>query len=140
MRPNTAITNFTSRCLNGKNPVIFGDGEQTRDFTYIDDIVDANVALLDTDAGDGETFNIGSGDNININQLAEHIIEKADADVEIEYESSKKGDARHTHADVSKARDVLDYEPTRTIRKGVSEFVDWYAENREWYEPLVLNS
>lgn len=140
MRPNMAITNFTSRCLNGKNPVIFGDGEQTRDFTYIDDIVDANVALLDSDAGDGETFNVGSGDNININELAKHIIEKTGADVELEYESSKKGDARHTHADISKAREVLGYEPTRTIREGVSEFVDWYVENREWYEPLVLNS
>lgn len=140
MRPNMAITNFTTRCFNGENPVIFGDGKQTRDFTYIDDIVDANIELLNSDTADGETFNIGSSDNITIEQLAEYVIETTGADVEIEYESAKKGDARHTHADITKAKDEIDYEPSRTIREGVSEFIDWYSDNREWYEPMVLNS
>ena len=140
MRPNMAITNFTSRCLRGENPVIYGDGEQTRDFTYIDDIVAANVELLDSDAGDGEAFNVGSGGNITINDLADYIVERTGADVEKEYASAKKGDARHTHADTTKAKEVLGYESETTIREGVDAFVDWYEANRDWYEPLVLAS
>lgn len=140
MRPNMAITNFTSRCLRGENPVVYGDGEQTRDFTYIDDIVEANVELLDSGVGDGEAFNIGSGGNITINDLADYIVEQTGADVEKEYAAAKKGDARHTHADTAKAKEVLGYESETTIREGVAAFVDWYGENRDWYEPLVLDS
>jgi UDP-glucose 4-epimerase len=140
MRPNMAISNFVSRCLNGDPPVIYGDGEQTRDFTYADDVVQANLALLETDAADGEDVNVGSTDNITINDLAEHVIDVTGADVEIVYEAAKEADARHTHSDVSKARELLDYEPTTDIREGVERFVEWYEANREWYEPLVLNS
>ncbi|MFC6716704.1 SDR family oxidoreductase [Natrialbaceae archaeon GCM10025810] len=140
MRPNMAITNFTSRCLNGESPVIYGDGKQTRDFTYIDDIVDANLALLETDAADGEAMNVGSTGNITIRELAEHVIDVTGAEVEIEYTDAKEADARHTHADVSKARDLIGYEPSTSIKEGVSSFVEWYRENRSWYEPLVLRS
>ncbi|MFB6299919.1 MAG: SDR family oxidoreductase [Halobacteriales archaeon] len=140
MRPNMAITNFTSRCLNDKPPVIYGDGQQTRDFTYIDDIVEANLTLLETDVADGEVLNIGSSDNITIEELAEHIIAVTNTDVEPVYEDPKEADARHTHADVSKAMELIDYEPSVDIHTGVSRFVAWYRENRDWYEPLVLNS
>ncbi|AEH36995.1 GDP-mannose 4,6-dehydratase [Halopiger xanaduensis] len=140
MRPNMAITNFTSRCLNAKPPVIYGDGQQTRDFTYIDDIVDANLSLLETDAADGEVMNVGSTGNITIEELAEHIIDETGTDVGIEYTAAKEADARHTHADVTKARELIDYEPSTSIREGVLKFVDWYRENRDWYEPLVLAS
>ena len=137
MRPNMAISNFVSRCLNDEPPVIYGDGEQTRDFTFVDDVVDANLALLDTDAADSETMNIGSSDNISIRELAEYVVEETGADVDIIHEESKDADARHTHADVSKASDLIDYEPSVDIRQGVSTFIDWYRENRDWYEPLV---
>ena len=140
MRPNMAITNFTSRCLNGEPPVIYGDGQQTRDFTYIDDIVEANLALLETDAADGAVMNVGSTGTITIEELAEYIVEETGADVDLEYSDPKEADARHTHADVSKARELIDYEPSRDIREGVSQFVDWYRKNRDWYEPLVLYS
>ncbi|SDJ48445.1 GDP-mannose 4,6-dehydratase [Natronorubrum texcoconense] len=140
MRPNMAITNFTSRCLNGEPPVIYGDGQQTRDFTYIDDIVEANLSLLETDAADGAVMNVGSTGTITIEELAEYIVDETGADVGLEYSDPKEADARHTHADVSKAGELIDYEPSRDIREGVSQFVDWYRENRDWYEPLVLNS
>ncbi|GAB7018251.1 SDR family NAD(P)-dependent oxidoreductase [Halostagnicola bangensis] len=140
MRPNMAITNFTSRCLNGHPPVIYGDGQQTRDFTYIDDIVDANLSLLETEAADGEVMNIGSTGTIAIEALAEHVIDQTGADVGIEYTEPKEADARHTHAEVSKANELIDYEPSTEIRDGVGQFVEWYRANREWYEPLVLDS
>ncbi|WP_254768936.1 SDR family oxidoreductase [Salinilacihabitans rarus] len=140
MRPNMAITNFTSRCLDGKPPVIYGDGRQTRDFTYVDDVVEANLALLETAAADGEVVNVGSTGTITIEELADHVVAETGADVTPVYEDARQADARHTHADVSKARDLLDYEPTTGIREGVARFVDWYRANRDWYEPLVMES
>lgn len=138
MRPNMAISNFVSRCLNGEPPVIYGDGEQTRDFTYIDDVVDANIELLDSSDVDGETMNIGSTDRISIRELAEYVVEYTGSDVDIIHEEGKDADARHTHADVSKASECIGYDPEVDIREGVSAFIDWYRENRDWYEPLVL--
>lgn len=140
MRPNMAISNFTSQCLNGRSPVIYGDGEQTRTFTYVDDIIDANISLLESDNADGETMNIGSAGNISINNLADQIIDETDANVKKVYEGHKKGDARHTYADVSKAKELIGYTPSIDIQEGVSQFIDWYRKNRDWYEPLVINS
>jgi UDP-glucose 4-epimerase len=140
MRPNMAISNFVSRCLNGKPPVVYGDGTQTRDFTYVDDVTAANSALLETDAADGETLNIGSTDNIEIRMLAEEVRDQLAPTLDIVYDDRRDADAEHTHADTSKARDLLGYEPSHTIREGVAAFVDWYRENREWYEPLVMES
>jgi UDP-glucose 4-epimerase len=138
MRPNMAISNFVSRCLNGRPPVVYGDGSQTRDFTYIDDVVAANRRLLSTDAADGETLNIGSTDNIEIETLAREIRDLLAPDLELTYDERHAADAEHTHADTGKAADLLEYEPTYTIREGVRSFVEWYRENRDWYEPLVL--
>jgi UDP-glucose 4-epimerase len=140
MRPNMAISNFVSRCLNDEPPVIYGDGTQTRDFTYIDDVVAANRALLSTDAADGEALNVGSTDHIEIRTLAAEIRDMLAPDLELVYDERHDADAEHTHADTGKAADRLGYEPTYTIREGVAAFVEWYRENREWYEPLVRAS
>jgi len=140
MRPNMAISNFVSRCLNGKPPVVYGDGTQTRDFTFIDDVIEANRTLLSTDAADGEAVNIGSTDNIKIRTLAEEIRDQLAPDLRLEYAERYDADAEHTHADTSKAEDLLTYDPSHTIREGVMKFIEWYEANREWYEPLVLSS
>lgn len=137
MRPNMAISNFVSRCMNDEPPVIYGDGQQTRDFTYVADVVDANRTLLESNAADGEVLNIGSSDNISIKKLAETVRDQLAPNLEIVYESARDADAEHTHASVEKAADLIEYEPSRTITEGVSEFIDWYQSNREWYEPLV---
>jgi UDP-glucose 4-epimerase len=140
MRPNMAISNFVSRCLNADSPIVYGDGTQTRDFTYIDDVVEANVTLLSEDGADGEAVNVGSTDNIEILTLAEEIRDHLAPDLEIEFADRHDADAEHTHADTSKAAELLGYEPTYTIREGVEAFVEWYRANREWYEPLVRSS
>jgi UDP-glucose 4-epimerase len=140
MRPNMAISNFVSRCMNDKPPVVYGDGTQTRDFTYIADIIEANRTLLDSDAADGEAVNIGSTDNIEIQTLAKEIRDQLAPDLAIEYAERYEADAEHTHADTSKAEELLDYDPDHTIREGVEKFIEWYRANREWYEPLVLAS
>jgi len=140
MRPNMAITNFVSRCMNDEPPVVYGDGTQTRDFTYIDDVVEANLLLLETDAADGEAVNIGSTDNIEIRELAAVIRDEIAPDLDFEFDDRHDADAEHTHADVSKAGELLGYEPTHDIREGVRQFVDWYRANRDWYEQLVRAS
>ena len=140
MRPNMAFTNFVSRCLHGESPIIYGDGSQTRDFTYVEDIADANEALLKRDDADGEVVNIGSGGRITIDELARVIRDEIDPSIEIVYEEEREGDAEHTHADVSKAGELLDYEPSVSIKEGARRFVEWYQENEEWYDPLVRRS
>ena len=140
MRPNMAMTNFVSRCLHGEPPVIYGTGEQTRDFTYVEDIRRVNEQLLTDDGADGEILNIGSTDNIDIQTLAEVIRDEIDPSLDIVYDDPREGDAEHTHANVSKANDLLGYEPTVDIREGVRKFIDWYRANRDWYDPLVRQS
>jgi UDP-glucose 4-epimerase len=135
-----AISNFVSRCIGGDSPIVYGDGSQTRDFTYIDDVVGVNERLLSTDAADGETLNIGSSDNIDIQTLATEVRDQVAPELNVEYAERCNADADHTHADVSKAREVLDYDPNYTIWEGVREFIKWYRANREWYEPLVRSS
>ena len=140
MRPNMAISNFVSRCANGEPPVVYGDGKQTRDFTYIADIVDANETLLETDQADGMTLNIGSSDNIAIRVLAEEVRDQLAPELELEFADRYEADADHTHADISKAQEVIGYDPAHTIREGVEKFIEWYQQNRDWYEPLVRSS
>ena len=140
MRPNMAITNFVSRCLHGEPPVVYGDGSQTRDFTYIEDVVAANQQLLTDDSADGEVLNIGSTDNIDILTLAEEVRDAIDPGLAIEFAERHDSDAEHTHADITKAAELLGYEPTKDIRAGVSSFIEWYQANEAWYDPLVRTS
>ncbi|MDS0259768.1 GDP-mannose 4,6-dehydratase [Haloarcula sp. S1CR25-12] len=140
MRPNMAISNFVSRCVNDEPPVIYGDGTQTRDFTYIDDVVEANVALLESDAADGQAVNIGSTDNIDIKTLATEIRDQLAPELDLVYEERHDADSEHTHADTARAGELLGYEASHTIREGVAAFIEWYEANREWYEPLVMES
>lgn len=140
MRPNMAITNFVSRCLHGEPPVVYGDGSQTRDFTYIEDVVEANRRLLTDDSADGEVMNIGSTDNIDILTLAEEVRDAIDESLEIEFDDRHASDAEHTHADIAKANKLIGYEPTKDIREGLESFIGWYRGNEEWYDPLVRES
>ncbi|OKY77405.1 MAG: Nucleoside-diphosphate-sugar epimerase [Candidatus Methanohalarchaeum thermophilum] len=137
MRPNMAISNFVSRCLNNKPPEIYGNGKQTRDFTYIKDIVKANLKLLKTDQADGETINIGSGKKITINKLAQKIIKKTGYEGKPKYSEERKGDVSHTLADTTKANELIDYSPETEISEGINKFINWYKENKDWYQPLI---
>ena len=89
---------------------------------------------------DGETMNIGSTDNIEIRTLVVEVRDQLAPDLDLAFAERHDADADHTHADTSKARELLGYEPTHTIREGVGNFIEWYQANREWYEPLVMNS
>jgi len=119
---------------------VYGDRLQTRDFTYIKDVVTANQQVLTDDSADGEVLNIGSTDNIDVLTLAEEVRDAIDPSLAIEFAGRHDSDAEHTHADITKAAELLGYEPTKDIRARVSSCIEWYRENEEWYDPLVRRS
>jgi nucleoside-diphosphate-sugar epimerase len=95
-----AMTNFVWRCLHGEPPVIYGSGEQTRDFTYVEDIRRVTEQLLTDDNADGEILNNGSTDNIDIRTLGEIILEEIDPTLDIVFDDPREGDAEHTHMSI----------------------------------------
>ena len=125
MRPDLAINIFTGKTLNNEPIEIFGDGEKTRDFTFIDNIVDANLRAMERGGG---VYNIGGGERVSINGLAEKIVRIVGSESEIFYSESMKGDAEHTWSDVSKARRELGYDPKVGLNEGLEKYVKWYID------------
>ncbi len=118
---------FASRMLNGKQPLIFEDGEQQRDFVSIHDIVRANILAMDAAASNGEVINIGSGQPVSIRRIAE-LLAGALGSKGLEPVVTGKyraGDIRHCFADISKARKLLGYEPQVSHEEGFAELADW---------------
>jgi len=124
-RPDMAIYKFVQAALKGDEIIVFGDGTQTRDFTYIDDAVEANLLVITSKAG-GEVFNIGGGSGISINDLVKVIEDIVGRRLKIKYEEKQKGDVRSTWADISKAKEGLGWEPKVDISRGLKRFIQWY--------------
>ena len=125
MRPDLAINIFTGKALGNEPIEIFGDGEKTRDFTFIDNIIDANLRAIKRGSG---VYNIGGGERISINELAKSIVAIVGSESKIIYSDSVKGDAEHTWSDVSKARRDIGYEPGIGLDQGLERYVEWYIE------------
>ena len=113
---------FLEQARAGEPITVEGDGEQTRDFVHVDDVVRANLAAATTDAV-GEAFNVGTGDSVTINELAETIRELTDSESEIEHVDSRPGDVRRSRADVSKATRLLDYRPEIGLEEGLRTLI-----------------
>ncbi|WP_273277822.1 SDR family oxidoreductase [Methanothrix soehngenii] len=129
MRPDLAISIFT-RKMHASEPItVFGDGEQTRDFTYIDDIVRANLKLLGTDAADGYAMNIGGGQKITVNDLIAHLRKITGSTSEVMHSNKQKGDAEHTLADVGRAKELVEYSSEVSIGEGLDRFVEWHRSD-----------
>lgn len=128
MRPDLAIPIFTKSIMKGERPIVFGDGEQTRDFTYIDDIVQGNLRLLENSNADGQILNIGSGKRLTVNKLLVLLKNVLDADMKPKYTNEMKGDAKHTLANVDKAKLLIGYEPKTHIEEGLRNFIKWYED------------
>ena len=129
IRPDLALPIFTNALVNNKKVKIFGDGEQSRDFTYIDDIVDGTLRAMTKNNIDGEIFNIASGKRTTINNLYLLLGELLDKKSIPVHEKEKKGEVRHTHANINKARKHLGYKPRYNIQQGLKQFIDWYQDN-----------
>lgn len=126
----SVIPNFIGKMLKEEKPVVFGDGEQSRDFLYVSNVVEANI--LASQAGDvsGEVFNIGSGERTSVNSLVVKLNEVLDKEIKPTYEEPRPGDIKHSYADISKARKMLKYEPSVSFSEGLGETVRWYKEGK----------
>jgi UDP-glucose 4-epimerase len=132
MRPDLAVPRFSKRLMRGIPPVIFGDGEQTRDYTFIEDIVEANVRLLDPQVElTGQSMNVGSSRRISINDLVEVLRDLIGSEVDAEYQATAVGDARDTWASIEEARRLINYEPATTLEQGLNSFLHWFRHDAE---------
>jgi len=125
------ISRFISALSGGGQPVIFGDGEQSRDFTYISNVVDANLRAAETTAGIGHIINIANGERITLNQLLsvlKNITGRTDATAE--YRESRAGDVRHSLADITRAREMLGYQPRVGLEEGLQKTIEWWKQSR----------
>jgi UDP-glucose 4-epimerase len=118
------IPRFITSLLDGRPPTIFGDGEQSRDFTYVDNVLDGVMRALNTSGNGGQVFNIATGNAVTLNGLFRQLAEIIGSDVEPVYEPSRPGEVRHSQADVSRAREALGFEPAITIEEGLARTVE----------------
>lgn len=120
---------FSSRLLNDQAPTIFEDGEQSRDFVHVSDIVQANLLALETDKGDYQAMNIGTGWATSVKEIAELLAKGLGKNIEPEIVGKyREGDIRHCVADISKARKLLGFEPKVTLEAGLAELLKWLGE------------
>ncbi len=129
-RPDMAIRTFVDRVRKGLPPQVFGDGEQTRDFTYISDVVDANYMAMTSSVPENRVLNICSGDNIEINELVQLILDiMGEEEISPEYLPDQPGDVEHTWGDNSLAREVLGWGPSVSLKGGLTKFIEWHNGN-----------
>ena len=125
------ISRFIDALLSGASPVIYGDGEQSRDFTYVSNVVDANLRAAETTRGVGEVVNVAMGERTTLNGLLE-VLKRITgrADVRAEYREPRVGDIKHSLADITRARELLGYEPKVGLEEGLKLTLDWWKQSR----------
>ncbi len=125
------ISRFMDALLNGKQPVIYGDGEQSRDFTYISNVVDANLRAAESGSAVGQVINIANGERVTINQVFEMVKKLTGrTDVQAEYAPARTGDVRDSLADLNLARSLLGYSPRVGLEEGLRLTIDWWTKSR----------
>jgi dTDP-L-rhamnose 4-epimerase len=122
---------FSARLLNNQAPMVFEDGEQTRDFVHVSDIVQANMLALETDRANYQTLNIGTGSPISITDISLMLARGLGKDLRPEITGKyREGDIRHCVADISRARTLLGYEPKVTLADGIPELLEWVRQQQ----------
>jgi UDP-glucose 4-epimerase len=128
-----AIPRFTTRLLSGQRPIVFGDGLQTRDFVHVEDVVRANLLAATSEKAPGEVINVASGKSSSLIDLIatlKEVIGPSVSQLEIEHQAPRAGDLRESSADISKARDVLGYEPQVQLTQGLAGVVRFFSSGR----------
>lgn len=124
------IPKFIKQLMQGQRPTINGDGKQSRDFTYIENVIEANLkACLAPREADGQAFNIAYGGREYLNDIYYGLTRALGVDIEPIYGPDRKGDIKHSNADISKARELLGYAPDWSFQRGIDAAIDWYREN-----------
>jgi UDP-glucose 4-epimerase len=110
--------------------VIFGDGEQTRDFVFVEDVVEANMLALNSSEAVGEALNIGTGVPHTVNVLVQRLQEELGTErLKPVYKSSRQGDVRHSYASIEKAKKMLGYKPRFSLEEGIKKLVEWFQRS-----------
>jgi len=117
------ITIFVNRLLNGKSPIIFGNGNQIRDFVHVSDIANSNITAMRKNIT-GEIFNIGTGKGTTVNEIAAILKNKINPKIKLKYGSERRGELRCSVADISKAKNFLGYDPKWSINQKIDEIID----------------
>lgn len=125
------ISRFIAALMKGERPVIFGDGEQSRDFTYVDNVVQANLKAAESSRAVGQVINVANGERITLNRLLEVLKELTGRrEVAPEYHPPRPGDVRHSLADITRARELLGYEPAIGLEEGLRRTIEWWEASR----------
>jgi UDP-glucose 4-epimerase len=124
------IPKFIRIMLDGERPTIFGDGETSRDFTHVENIVEANLAAAAEPAAAGRVMNIAIGSSHTLNELVQALRRLLDSDIEPDYATPRPGDVRESLADISLARELIGYEPSVELEQGLQRTIAWIVEQR----------
>lgn len=125
------ISRFIDALLTGKPPVIYGEGEQSRDFTYISNVVDANIKAAQTNMGFGETINVANGERITLNELLAILRTITNTpDAIADYQPPRSGDVKHSQADNARAVECLNYSVIVGLEEGLKKTIDWWKSSR----------
>lgn len=125
---SAVIPLFVSALLDGRRPVIFGDGLQSRDFTFVDNVVHANILASQAEGVSGKVFNVACGSSLNLIDLLRSICEQLGKPYDPEFREARVGDVKHSWADISAAQRELGYEVQVSLEEGLRQTVAWYAE------------
>ncbi|MEM1538074.1 MAG: NAD-dependent epimerase/dehydratase family protein [Candidatus Nezhaarchaeales archaeon] len=130
-RPDMAFHKFIVAALQGREVTIYGDGSQSRDFIYVDDVVEASVLAMEAEVN-GETINVGTGASTPIKSVIKLIEDEVNVEVKAFHHERFKGDVKHTCADISKARKLLGFKPSVGLREGLKREVAWLVKLKQW--------
>jgi nucleoside-diphosphate-sugar epimerase len=120
------VPNFITALLTGQQPTVFGDGEQSRDFTYVENVVEANRLAIEANDVAGNTYNIACGERISLNDLLTELGSITGREFEAVHEAARSADVRHSLADISRATADLGYLPPVDLREGLARTLEFY--------------
>jgi UDP-N-acetylglucosamine/UDP-N-acetylgalactosamine 4-epimerase len=124
------IPKFIKQLLNNEQPTINGDGKQSRDFTYIENVIEANLKACNaTHEASGQAYNIAYGGREYLIDIYKQLLNALGKDIQPVFGPERKGDIKHSNADISKAREMLGYSPEWSFEKGILSAIEWYKEN-----------
>ena len=127
-RPDMAVFKWIDSLFQNKTITLYGDGTQTRDMTYVDDIVDGTIKAAEADTTSGDVFNLASGERVSMNFILELLTKLTGKQPKIEHKDVRKDDAKDTHGNIEKAKKILNYVPKTLIEDGLKNTIAWYKE------------
>jgi nucleoside-diphosphate-sugar epimerase len=129
------LAKFCTAYLEETQPVIFGDGEQTRDFTYVENAVQANLLACEAPNVSGKVFNVGVGGRVSLNQVTKALANISGNTLEVRHEPPREGDIRDSQADITQARELLGYDPQVDFEEGIRRTFEWYRSSQTKAQP-----